>query len=103
MNMERCRLLDKVDMPAYMVGFFVGACTAEEMIQYNPEAKNDIENANEWLERFTETSDLKPGEWLLFDYANDEHPEDSSFTPYPIFGLACDTIEMNIYAINDNN
>lgn len=76
--MAKLELYDTVDLPAYAVYY----------IEYGDSSgldDEDIANIDEWLET------LPPH--CTFSYG-----EESEFTPYPEFGLACDTIETEIWS-----
>jgi hypothetical protein len=61
----------------------------------------DIANCDEWYARLTESlKESHPDARIEFLY--DDQDESGSFTPYPAFGLACDTVDCVIAAYVSN-
>lgn len=80
----KIELVDTVKFPAYALSYLInGDASGIE--------DEDVENVDAWLESLSEYG---PYQHFTFDYG--DYEED--FYPHPEFGLACECVELKIYA-----
>lgn len=94
---DRVRWIDRVSVPEYAISLLSECQTKDEFIEAH--SQEDYDNIENW--RKTYEKELRDNEYLVFNVVEDnaEHPT-TSFEMYPVFGKGCDTIKVDIYAIN---
>ena len=74
----------KIDLPTYAITYL-------EYADCSGLTQNDIDIIDRFVQQFHDEAEKLNGH-VVFDFVGEE----SSFTPYPEFGLACDTISTNV-------
>lgn len=93
---ENCRWIDRIYVPEYAVALLTACQTDGEFIDTYGE--KDYENYNKWRKEYD--SSIGTDEKLIFQLVDDnlERPN-TYFDSRPIFGLPCDTVQVDVYAI----